>query len=52
VTTYRVVYTPTVFPKHRDFATRAEAQTYLAWALTADPTACIVQLDSTEGNRK
>ena len=48
MTTYRVVWNPTVFVRWRDFDTRAEAQTYLAWALTADPTACIVTLDSTE----
>ena len=48
MTTYRVIWNPTVFCRHRDFTTRAEAQTYLAWALTTDPTVCIVTLDSTE----
>ena len=50
MTTYRVVWTATVFPKIRDFDTRAEAQTYLAMCQQHDPTACIVELDSTEEN--
>ena len=48
MTTYQVVWNPTVFVRRRDFPTRAEAEVYLAMAQQHDPTACIVTLDSTE----
>ena len=48
MTKFRVVWNPTVFVRWREFDTRAEAQTYLAMCQKHDPTACIVELDSTE----